>query len=181
MSLLPLLAMLLSLRIAISDLYARRVPNAWLAVSASAALAWLLGSRIAGADDALLPHLAGAVLGLAALLPFYMVGWMGAGDVKYFAVLGLLLGWQALLPVWLLSSLLAGAHVLGLVLTRQLAGALPLRLQLLRERAVQHWQRRPVARDIRGARQGRVGIPYAAYLAFATVALVLWHLHGEAS
>lgn len=181
MSLLPLLAMLLSLRIAISDLYARRVPNAWLAVSASAALAWLLGSRIAGADDALLPHVGGAVLGLAALLPFYVVGWMGAGDVKYFAVLGLLLGWQALLPLWLLSSLLAGAHVLGLVLTRQLAAALPLRLQLLRERAVQHWQRRPVARDIRGARQGRVGIPYAAYLAFATVALVLWHLHGEAS
>jgi prepilin peptidase CpaA len=70
--------------------------------------------------------------------------------------------------------------VLGLLLARQLAGALPLRLQLMRERAVQQWQRRPIARDMRGARQGRVGIPYAAYLAFATLALVLWQLQGDA-
>lgn len=181
MSLLPLLAVLLSLRIAISDLYARRVPNAWLAVAASAGAAWLLGSQIAGAGTPLLPHLGGAVLGLAALLPFYLLGWMGAGDVKYFAVLGLLLGWHALLPLWLASSLLAGAHVLGLLLARQLAAALPLRLQLLRERAVQQWQRRPVAQGMRGARQGRVGIPYAAYLAFATVVLVVWQQHGDAS
>ncbi|WP_421567273.1 A24 family peptidase [Stenotrophomonas sp. PD6] len=181
MSLLPLLAVLLSLRIAISDLYARRVPNAWLAVAAAAAGAWLLGSQITGAATPLLPHVGGAAIGLAALLPFYLVGWMGAGDVKYFAVLGLLLGWQALLPLWLISSLLAGAHVLGLLLTRQLAGALPLRLQLLRDRAVQQWQRRPMARDMRGARQGRVGIPYAAYLAFATLALVLWQLQGDRS
>lgn len=181
MSLLPLLALLLSLRIAISDLYARRVPNGWLAVAAAAALAWLLGSRVAGIDAALWPHLGGAVIGLLALLPFYVIGWMGAGDVKYFAVLGLLLGWHALLPLWLVSSLLAGAHVVGVLFARQCAAVLPLRLQGLRERAVQQWQRRPVACGIRGARQGRVGIPYAAYLAFAAVALVMWQLHGDAS
>jgi Flp pilus assembly protein protease CpaA len=55
-----------------------------------------------------LPHVAGAALGLLALLPFYALRWMGAGDVKFFAVLGLMLGWQALLPVWLVASLAAG-------------------------------------------------------------------------
>lgn len=178
MSLLPLLALLLSVRIAISDLYARRVPNRWLAATAVLGLFALLGEHLFGGDAALLPHLAGLGVGLAALLPFYLLGWMGAGDVKYFAVLGLLLGWQALLPLWLISSLLAGAHVLGLMLARQVVARMPLLLQFLRERAQQHWQARPGVQQMHGARQGRLGIPYAAYLSFATVLLVVWNLHG---
>ncbi|WNH47190.1 A24 family peptidase [Stenotrophomonas aracearum] len=174
MSLLPLLALLLSVRIAISDLYARRVPNTWLAATALAALAWLLGTRLAGTPLPLLPHVAGAALGLAALLPFYAIGWMGAGDVKYFAVLGLMLGMGALWPLWLLGSLLAAAHAVALLLGRRFGGTLPLRLQLLRDRAGQHWKRHPLARGMQAARQGRVGIPFAAYLAVATVSLVLW-------
>jgi prepilin peptidase CpaA len=112
-------------------------------------------------------------------LPFHLIGWMGAGDVKYFAVLGLLLGWDALLPLWLVSSLLAGVHVLAIGMVRPLERVMPLRLQLLRQRATQQWQRHPAVRHMHGARQGRAGIPYAAYLALATVVLVLWHWQGE--
>ncbi|OEZ00391.1 MULTISPECIES: prepilin peptidase [Stenotrophomonas] len=178
MSLLPLLALLLSVRIAISDLYARRVPNTWLAAAALAAVAWLLGTKLAGTPFPLLPNVAGAALGLAALLPFYAIGWMGAGDVKYFAVLGLLLGMGALWPLWLLGSLLAAAHAVALLLGRRFGTTLPLRFQLLRDRAGRHWQRHPLARGVHVARQGRVGIPFAAYLAVATVSLVLWQGDG---
>ena len=95
MSLLPVLAVLLSAQVAISDLYARRVSNRWLLCVGMVALGGLLWMwAVRGAPFPGM-HLAGAVVGLAALLPFYALGWMGAGDVKYFAVLGLLLGMPA--------------------------------------------------------------------------------------
>lgn len=181
MSLLPLLAMLLSVQVAISDLYARRVSNRWLLCAAGIALAWLLGRWAVAGDGFPGSHLAGLALGLAALLPFYLLRWMGAGDVKYFAVLGLLLGAPALLPIWLISSLLAGGHALCLVLAPHLRAGLPLRAQWLSERVQQQWRAHPGARQLHGARQGRVGIPYAAYMAVATVLVVLHAHYGAAS
>lgn len=181
MSFLALLALLLSLRIAISDLYARRVPNAWLLAGACGAALGLLGVQLAGQPVAVSDHLLGAAAGLAALLPFHLIGWMGAGDVKYFAVLGLLLGLHALLPVWLGASALAGVHVLCVVGLPRLRAMLPLPLQHLQARAVQQWQHHPARVQMHHARQGRVGIPFAAYLAFATLAWVLWPLQGASA
>ncbi len=178
MSFLALLALLLSLRIAISDLYARRVPNTWLLAGACGAALGLLGTQLAGQPTAVTDHLLGASAGLAALLPFYVVGWMGAGDVKYFAVLGLLLGLHALLPVWLGASALAGVHVLCVVGLPRVRAVLPLPLQQLHLRAVQQWQQHPALLQMQHARQGRVGIPFAAYLAIATLAWVLWPAQG---
>ncbi len=178
MSLLPVLALLLSAQVAISDLYARRVSNRWLLCVGATALGWLLWTWGSGAGTFPGTHLAGLVVGLAALLPFYLLGWMGAGDVKYFAVLGLLLGAPALLPTWVISSLMAGAHALCVLLAPGLRATLPLRAQWLHARAQQHWQARPTARRIHASRQGRVGIPYAAYLAFTTLGFIAWSTYG---
>lgn len=178
MSLLPVLALLLSTQVAISDLYARRVSNRWLLCVAVVALGGLLWAWASGAAPFPATHLVGMLVGLAALLPFYLLGWMGAGDVKYFAVLGLLLGAPALLPIWVLSSLMAGAHALCVTLAPSLRAALPLRAQWLHERAQQHWQARPIARQLHRLRQGRVGIPYAAYLAFTTLGFIAWSSYG---
>jgi prepilin peptidase CpaA len=52
----------------------------------------------------------GAVVGLLALLPFFMLRVMGAADVKVFAVLGAWCGVHALPGLWLAASLLAGLH-----------------------------------------------------------------------
>ncbi|MGE5469494.1 MAG: prepilin peptidase [Bacteroidota bacterium] len=57
-----------------------------------------------------------ALLGLLAFLPFYALGWMGAGDVKLLAVIGCLGGLQILLVVVLLGSLLAGFLALLILL-----------------------------------------------------------------
>lgn len=56
-----------------------------------------------------------AAAGLAALLPLYAAGWMGAGDVKFCAVIGWLSGLKTLLVVFLLGSIVAGAFALMLL------------------------------------------------------------------
>ncbi|PJL11475.1 peptidase [Stenotrophomonas maltophilia] len=178
MTLLGLLAMGVCLRIAISDLYARRVPNAWLLAACAIAVPLIIADQFSATRTTWAPHLLGAALGLLALLPIYAVRWMGAGDVKFFAVLGLLLGWKALPPVWVLASLAAGAHAMLVIVGRQLAGHLPLRLQMQVNRASTHWNGHPALRELHAARQGRQGIPYAAYLAFAAIGWVLSTTYG---
>lgn len=49
-----------------------------------------------------------AVLGLALTLPFYLAGWMGAGDVKLCAVIGWLGGMQVLLATCLVGCMAGG-------------------------------------------------------------------------
>ena len=166
-----LTAMLLGAQVAISDLIARRVSNrVLLAVLACAAAMQLLqiGSPPSFADCLL-----GGALGLGVLLPFYAMGWMGAGDVKLFAVIGVLLGSNVLLPVWIIASLAAGGHAFLVVAWSSAAWSAPpplLRaMQSLRSSTLYlDWQM-----DLRSARRGRRGIPYAAYLGLALIAVVL--------
>ncbi|MNK96670.1 Type IV leader peptidase family protein [compost metagenome] len=181
MSLLPVLALLLSAQVAISDLYARRVSNRWLLCVAGLAVAGLLWSWMTGAMPFPGMHLLGLAVGLVALLPFYVIGWMGAGDVKYFAVLGLLLGAPALLPIWIVASLMAGAHALAVIVAPGVRSLLPIRAQLLHARVQQQWQAGATARGLQSLRQGRAGIPYAAYLAAATLGLLVWQQHGASA
>jgi prepilin peptidase CpaA len=144
---------LFCLLIAASDLHARRVPNTWLWTALLAATVlfgtlWALG-RIA----APWPSLLGFAIGLLILLPVYAMGWMGAGDVKYFAVLGFLLGAKALLPVWIIASLLAGIHAVFLVVSR-----------FYRPQAVQALHAAHDKDDGRTILKSRPGTPYAACL-----------------
>ncbi|WP_430391633.1 A24 family peptidase [Dyella sp. 20L07] len=162
-ALLPALAALLSVLVALSDLYARRVPNAWLlgALLVGApgnAVAWIQGAP-------LWPPLAGVALGLIVLLPFYVIKWMGAGDIKFFATLGFLLGSGALLPIWIIGSLLCGLHAVAILLHRhQRLYALPIWTM-----AIARMSHSALGQRIAVARQGRQGLPYAAYLAFGAL------------
>lgn len=101
-----------------------------------------------------------AMLGsLLLMLPFYALGWMGAGDVKLLAVLGFLLGPQPLFVVWVVGNVLLAAHTMFILAARQLLRRQPQLavLQLGWERSsFNQWMQRP--------RQGRKGMPYAAYL-----------------
>ena len=166
-----LTAMLLGAQVAISDLMARRVSNrALLAVLVCVAAMQLLQI---GSPPSLPSCLLGGVIGLAALLPFHAIGWMGAGDVKLFSVIGFLLGSSALLPIWIIASLAAGAHALVAITWPTAARCAPLRLQ----RVVQSLQGSSLMldlqMDLRSARRGRCGIPYAAYLGLAMIVIVV--------
>ena len=162
------LAIVLSVLVAASDLYARRVPNRWLlaALAVGACLAFL--GWVAGRAAAPWPHLLGLLAGLAALLPFHLLGWMGAGDVKFFATLGFLLGAPALLPVGIIGSLLGGVHALAVLLARRWCTlALPGRTR------VQAWLAPPAADASPAARRrAQPGLPYAAYLAVGALLVV---------
>ena len=87
MTLLGLLAIGVCLRIAISDLYARRVPNAWLLSACAITVVVLIAGQFNAPRLPWASHVAGAALGLVALLPFHAVRWMGAGDVKFLSLI----------------------------------------------------------------------------------------------
>jgi prepilin peptidase CpaA len=109
----------------------------------------------------------GAAVGFGCLLLLYAVGFMGAGDVKFAGALGLWVGLPALLPIWVVGSLLAGLHsTLFLALQRWPVSP---RLSLM-------LQGRPAAIDGSAApqRKRRLVVPYAAYLALATAAWMVW-------
>jgi len=171
MTLIHLTALLLGIQVAISDLLARRVSNrVLLAVLAGVLVMQLLQ---VGSPPALASCLLGGLIGLAALLPFYAIGWMGAGDVKLFSVIGFLLGGSALLPIWVIASLAAGAHVLVVLTWAPAARCAPLPLQRMVQSLqgsdrVMDWQM-----DLRAARRGRRGIPYAAYMGMAMIGTVV--------
>ncbi|KAF1685437.1 prepilin peptidase [Pseudoxanthomonas broegbernensis] len=166
MSPLHLIALLLALHVALSDLHARRVSNrALLAALSAGAIAMCTPWSGMPASTAALS----ALLGLAVLLPFYRLGWMGAGDVKFFATLGFLLGWPSLLPIWIVASLLAGAHAVAVLATRRNEAWAPARA----------FQRRgwlpaqAVRAGTRMASRDRTGAPYATFLAIGAVVLLL--------
>lgn len=104
-----LLAWLLA--VGCSDWFRLRIPNALLAVGA----ALLLLTALAGVHPAglsLWQVLAGATPVLLVGLALYARGWVGAGDVKFLAVLGGLTGpTRELLLIWAFAALLAAAHL----------------------------------------------------------------------
>ena len=163
-SLTPLqtLALLLAILAIGNDLYARRVPNTVLLGTLAVAGLWqvlgLLG-WVAISSPSLVHASLALVVGLAAMLPFYVIGWMGAGDVKLVAVLGFLLGLKPLLVVWVIGNLFLGVHTTLILATRLAVRSQPqlASLQL-------GWQRSALHQLIQRPRQGRKGMPYAAYL-----------------
>lgn len=146
------------------DLRERRVPN-WLVLS-GAVLALIALTVVAqpfnvGWTEASL----GAAVGFGFLLPFYATNLMGAGDVKFAGVLGLWVGLSALLPIWVIASLLAGAHAL-LWQTLKQWPFFPRLVVMLAG---------PKHASDSGASPRRLRIiPYAAYLAVASAAWMVW-------
>lgn len=104
---------------AFGDLRSRRIPNRLVAVLAVLGLTY---SSFQGSfSTGLLHGVEGLLVGLACWLPFYALGWLGAGDVKLYAAASAWLG-----PVRSLEGALIGA----------LAGAALAAVWMLRSRGV---------------------------------------------
>jgi prepilin peptidase CpaA len=93
----------------------RRIANEWVIAGLLAAF---ICSALRASPFAVAPGQAlyGAISGCAALLPFFLIGVMGAADVKVFAVLGAWCGVSALLGLWIVASIAAAAHALVLLI-----------------------------------------------------------------
>lgn len=151
-----------------SDLYARRVPNAWLLLALLFGGSWMCLCWMQGEAGPPWSALLGVLVGLMVLLPVHVFGWMGAGDVKFFATLGFLLGAKALLPIWIIGSFLAGIHAMVILASRY-----GLRHAIPGWDVTQTWiATTSLGRRIAAARGGRQGLPYAAYLAVGAVITV---------
>ncbi len=90
---------------AVLDLRWRRIPN-WLTGS-TLLLGIVANALLRGVDGGVLA-LAGAAVGLAMLLPFYVLKAMGGGDVKLLAGVGALVGPHALVSVAVYGGVVGG-------------------------------------------------------------------------
>lgn len=154
-------AILLCFLTIFSDFIEHRVRNVWLLAALAVGGGWMVWSWMTGDGEQLWTASIGLLIGFLVLLPFYVMRWMGAGDVKFFATLGFLLGGKALLPIWIIASVLGGVHAVIVLVSRYLVrqsgpGVAAMQAQVTESHL---WQRILVARN------GRKGLPYAAYMA----------------
>jgi prepilin peptidase CpaA len=104
---------LMAALMASSDVATRRIPNQLAALAAIGGLGWgILGGGLAGLGQALL----GGAVGFGLMLVFYVLGAVGAGDVKALGALGCFLApWPALM-LFVLTSLAGGVLAVGRML-----------------------------------------------------------------
>lgn len=147
------------------DILFRRVPNSVLFIALLVHIGYLIatGYGIGGID--VWQSLIGAGIGLIVFIPLYALRAMGAGDVKFLAVLGALLGVKYLAIVWLMGSFFAGVHAVVFHCSQTWSALIPSGLH----QVMQQMRDSEMYQRMLNARQGRQGIPYAAYLAVATV------------
>jgi len=101
----------------VTDILSRRIPNQFLVAALSLAL--ICHGYDSGASG-LFNSILGLGIGMAMLLPFYLLGGTGAGDVKLLGVVGALLGTQGVFiagpATFVCGGLLGGAWILWRIL-----------------------------------------------------------------
>ncbi len=103
----------------VTDIYGHRIPN-WL--TGSAALMGII-SHVAGEGlHGFMLSSAGLTVGLVLLVPFYLAGGMGAGDVKLMGAIGALLGPKAVFLAFLFSAMVGGLYAVLVLLMRGYLG-----------------------------------------------------------
>jgi prepilin peptidase CpaA len=95
------------------DLRTRHIPNA---VTFGGAAAALIYAGATYGPGGFLLSVGGWLTGVAVFLPFFLLGGMGAGDVKLVACFGAWLGPLAALTVALYAALAGGVMAIGLAL-----------------------------------------------------------------
>ena len=153
---LGLLAVLLALAVW-RDVAGLRIPNAVVFPGTAAALLLSLLPGGIGITDAL----AGLGVGLAAMLPLYMLRAAGAGDAKLMAMAGAFVGWKAAIGV-VLASWMAGLLLSLLVITQRRIGFVVAR------------NFESMALGTFDPRQTAAKLPYSCAIAIGTAVFVGW-------
>jgi prepilin peptidase CpaA len=95
----------------ISDLRERRIPNDLIIIGLALGLS--MSAVLPGGS--LLESVLGAFVGFLVYLPFFLFGWMGAGDVKLLTVVGAHTGWLYVLTVVPFIALIGGLVALAVI------------------------------------------------------------------
>jgi prepilin peptidase CpaA len=168
----PYLALLVVLLLPamLIDMRQHRIPN-WLTLPA-----WVIGiglHAILGGWDGFLEGGAGWLLMFGLMFPFFILGWMGAGDVKLMAGVGAIVGWGMALQV-ALGIVLTGMLMSLLILTRNhLLGSAMMRFRAMFGLSMA--ARSPTYMESSQAEAGLV-LPYAVPIALGTLfSLLVMH------
>ncbi len=92
-----------------TDLRSHRIPN-WLTFSTM--IFGLVYYSVTFGIEGFLHSIGGLFFGMALLIAFYLVGGMGAGDVKLLAAVGSLLGPEGVFAAFLGTALIGGIYAL---------------------------------------------------------------------
>jgi prepilin peptidase CpaA len=171
---LHLLLMSLLLAAVASDIRARRIPNALVGAGVTAGL---LVNGLLPEGGGLLSSLGGLALGLAVLLPLYLVRAMGAGDVKLMAMVGAFLGHQHILPAVLYVLVAGGVLAIVYGLWRRV---LPQALANVREMffVAAGGARMRMAPDFGALPRTAARLPYAVAIALGVLAYSIGEMLG---
>jgi len=164
-----------ALAVVIFDCFWRRIPNGLVIVGVVLACA-LAASGYSPFHIAFKDAAFGVLAGLVALLPFYLMGVMGAADVKVFAALGAWCGLHALLGLWIAASVFAGIHALCLIVPAAIKSSLSATAHLVGADG----NNKKRARHATFMVGGRRATPYAALLAVSALGSFTLHALGAA-
>ncbi len=127
--------------------------------------------------------LAGAFFGLGCLFIFYVLGGMGAGDVKLMAGVGAWLGMPLTFHVFLAASLAAGVYALVLLVLNHGVGETLVYLQLSWLRLAALGRRlgadSRIEDEVKRDDRSRRLIPFAAMILVGIVAALIWDHSGS--
>lgn len=158
------------------DVREHRLPNA-LTVGAFVAALVL---RIPEGLDAVGAGLAGAGIGFALALPFFLVGGLGGGDVKLLTAMGAFLGphriWFALLVMALVGGVMAVVVIAKHRAFRQTAANLHAILTTFGARTFGGWKGRESGAAVTLDTPGVLTVPYG--VAIGIGALTAWLVYG---
>lgn len=114
--------------------------------------------------------LAGAATGLCLLLPLFLLGGMGAGDVKALAALGALMGPKDILQIFLYMGIVGG--VIGLMYF-VVSGRMTFLLSYISQRFKEYYFFKDIQPFKAGKGESGIRFPYAIAIAFGFSIYVL--------
>ena len=117
--LIPFAALAIAFVACVTDLRSRRIPNV---LTFGAAVVGLIAHASSGGIHGALTSFGGLALGLGLFLPFFLLGGMGAGDVKLLAALGAWLGLVDVFWLAMYTSIIGGVLAVTVSLARGYLG-----------------------------------------------------------
>jgi prepilin peptidase CpaA len=134
---------------------------------------------VTGGWPGLADSLAGAMFGFCCLLVFFILGGMGAGDVKLMAAVGAWLGMPLTFYVFVAASLAAGVYAIALLVLRHGVGETLVHLQLSWLRLTTLGRRlgtdSTVEDEVKRDDRHRRLIPFAAMILVGIIAVLIWN------
>ena len=107
------LVIVLVVSAAIIDVRSQRIPNYLTLPGCGIGLMYHV---LASGKDGLVFSLLGLILGISLLLLFYVLGGVGAADVKLMGAIGALLGWEGVLKAFFFSAIIGGIYSIIVIL-----------------------------------------------------------------